>query len=130
MSRAVSRSGSNSGRFATAAARRAMKLDPLRASARCRPASPSARWAFSLNADEVATGMGAPYAATLPKPATNVSQARLAEPHLRAVRRVRQCRDDRKHLALTMCLVTARGLVGLPPPSLTPRRADLIPPSG
>ena len=37
MSRAMSRSCSNSGSAATAAARRAMKLGPLRASAFCRP---------------------------------------------------------------------------------------------
>ena len=55
MSRAMSRSCSNSGSAATAAARRAMKLGPLRASAFCSPASASARWAFSLKAGEVAT---------------------------------------------------------------------------
>src|SRR5690348_7433785 len=55
MSRAMSRSRSNSGSAATAAERRAMKLGPLRASAFCRPASAIARWAFSLNAGEVAT---------------------------------------------------------------------------
>src|SRR5215212_7807552 len=60
MSRAVFRSSSNSGRFATAAARRAMKLGPLRARAFCRPALASASWAFCLKADEVAICMAAP----------------------------------------------------------------------
>src|SRR3954463_15860425 len=54
MSRAVSRSCSNSGRLAAAAARRAMKLGPLRASAFCRPGLDSALLAFSLKAEEVA----------------------------------------------------------------------------
>src|SRR3954452_25392006 len=54
MSRAVSRSCSNSGRLAAAAARRAMKLGPLRASAFCRPGLDSALLAFSLKVEEVA----------------------------------------------------------------------------
>src|SRR4051794_26843071 len=58
MSRAVSRSRSNSGRAATAAARRAMKLGPLRARAFCRPALARAEWAFSLNAEDVEMCMG------------------------------------------------------------------------
>src|SRR5215510_6519687 len=59
MSRAMSRSCSNSGSAATAAVRRATKLGPERASAFCRPASWRARWAFSLKAVEVGECMSA-----------------------------------------------------------------------
>src|SRR4051812_31958998 len=61
MSRATSRSCSNSGKFAAAAARRAMKDGPLRASAFCSPALSRARAAFCLKAEEVATCMANNY---------------------------------------------------------------------
>ena len=53
MSRATSRSRSNSGRFATAAVRRAMNCGLLNASAFCNPASARARRLFCLNSGEV-----------------------------------------------------------------------------